>query len=59
MNSFKSIKYQTEIYYYHNDIEYCEAGEWACSGVGNDGFEYDITFTNKNEVFCIKDVNRK
>jgi|LSQX01.2.fsa_nt_gb hypothetical protein len=50
-HTIKSTEYQEEIYYYTEDIDLSEAGEYACNGVSSSGKEYAITFKRNGTTF--------
>ena len=51
LNTIKSTEHQEEIYYYTEDIDLSEAGEYACNGVSSSGKEYAITFKKNGTTF--------
>lgn len=59
LNSIRSHKVQTEVWYYTEDIDWNECrGAYTAPGIGNDGEEYDVIFEERGTAYCVTDVRR-
>lgn len=60
LNSVRSRKFQEEISYYSEDIQYNEnTGDYTAPGVGDyTGEEYDLHFEECGTTFRLRDITR-